>query len=135
MQFTIVSILALAASAAAMPKPQADGGPYGDVTVAQAGDTCGQDLELSCCNSVDQSGDSTNVADGILSGLLSGALEGGDLGLFSGCSKLNVAALIGVSDLLNDQCTQNVACCQHSGTQQDGLVNVGLPCVALDGLL
>ncbi|KAI1637559.1 hypothetical protein F4809DRAFT_316414 [Biscogniauxia mediterranea] len=107
----------------------------GDVTVGQAGDTCGSDLDLSCCDDVDQSGDSVNEASGLLAGALQGVLQDGELGLFSGCSKLNVAALIGLTDMLNSQCKQTPACCQHSGTSQDGLVNVGLPCVALGSVL
>ncbi|KAI5865322.1 hypothetical protein GGS23DRAFT_558719 [Durotheca rogersii] len=108
----------------------------GDVTVGQAGDTCGSELDLSCCDKVDQSGDAINAASGLLAGLLGGALEGGELGLFDGCSKLNVAALIGLTDLLDNQCKQTPACCQHSGMDQgQGLVNVGLPCVALGGIL
>ncbi|KAI0017010.1 hypothetical protein F4780DRAFT_782737 [Xylariomycetidae sp. FL0641] len=134
MRFTIAAIAAFAMGAVAVPTTGSGGIP-GDVTVGQAGDTCGSNFDLSCCNKVDQSGDAVNEASGILSGLLGGGLEGGDLGLFSGCSKLNVAALIGLDDILNSQCKQTAACCQHSGTEQDGLVNVGLPCVALAGLL
>ncbi|KAL7624829.1 hypothetical protein AAE478_004043 [Parahypoxylon ruwenzoriense] len=132
----------------ALAAPQLGGGPGGpegpagippvpgDVTVGQAGDTCGSDLDLSCCDKVDQSGDAINAASGLLAGLLGGALEGGELGLFDGCSKLNLAAVIGVSDLLESQCKQTPACCQHSGMEQeDGLLNVGLPCVALGSVL
>ncbi|KAI8626329.1 hypothetical protein F5Y19DRAFT_478696 [Xylariaceae sp. FL1651] len=136
MQFSVVAVLTFALGALAAPSPQSVGNSIpGDVTIGQAGDTCGEDFELSCCNDVDQSGDSVTEASGILSGLLQGTLEGGDVGLFSGCSKLTVTALIGVDDILNSQCKQTAACCQHSGTSQDGLVNVGLPCVALAGLL
>ena len=93
MHFSIAATLALATGVFASPYPQ--GGTAGvgnDVTIGQAGDTCGSDLELSCCNSVKQTGDSTNVASGLLSGLLGGALENGELGLFNGCSKLSVTA-------------------------------------------
>ena len=41
---------------------------------------------------VDQSGDAINEASGLLAGLLEGGLENADVGLFTGCSKLNVAA-------------------------------------------
>lgn len=61
-------------------------------TIGKAGETCGQDLELSCCNEVDQSDESTNLASGILTRFLGGVLKNGDLGLFSGCSKPSVAA-------------------------------------------
>ncbi|KAI0005671.1 hypothetical protein F4779DRAFT_597925 [Xylariaceae sp. FL0662B] len=163
MQFQVATLLTLAISVLAAPQGGALGGltgsltggltgsggksggsesgaktiptPGNDVTVGQAGDTCGSNFDLSCCNKVDQSGDSVNEASGLLAGLLSGTLENGDVGLFDGCSKLDVAAVIGIDDLLNSQCKQTAACCQHSGTSQDGLVNVGLPCVALGGLL
>lgn len=141
MQFTIAATLAFALGAVAMPQL---GGPPrggnrlppvpGDVTVGQAGDTCGSDLDLSCCNEVDQSGDAVNYAEGLLAGLLTGGLEEGALGLFDSCSKLNIP-IIGIADLLDNQCKQTPACCQHSGMEQDGLLNVGLPCVALGGIL
>ncbi|KAI0814490.1 hypothetical protein GGR55DRAFT_632019 [Xylaria sp. FL0064] len=137
MRFTIATVFTLALGAVAFPSPQAPTYPApGDVTVGMAGDTCGKDMELSCCNKVEQNGDKVTSSDGILAGLLGG--DGGVLGkgeLFSGCSKLTVTALIGVDDLLNSQCKQNAACCQHSGTTQEGLVNVGLPCVALSSLI
>ncbi|KAI1653927.1 hypothetical protein F4813DRAFT_393080 [Daldinia decipiens] len=141
MQFTIVAALTMALGA--LGAPQLGGPPNtnsippvpGDVTVGQAGDTCGSDLDLSCCDKVDQSGDAINTAEGLLAGLLEGALEDATVGLFDGCSKLNVAALVGLSDLLESQCKQTPACCQHSGMEQDGLLNVGLPCVALGSVL
>ncbi|KAI1805093.1 hypothetical protein F4811DRAFT_248959 [Daldinia bambusicola] len=141
MQFTLVTALTFALGALAAP--QLGGRPSnrippvpGDVTVGQAGDTCGSDLDLSCCDKVDQSGDAINTAEGLLAGLLEGALESGELGLFQGCSKLNVAAVIGLTDLLESQCKQTPACCQHSGMEQgDALVNLGLPCIALGSVL
>ncbi|KAI1171927.1 hypothetical protein F4777DRAFT_582478 [Nemania sp. FL0916] len=138
MRFSVVAILSLAMGVMAAPQPQV-ASPYprpgDDVTVEMAGDTCGADMELSCCNNVKQSGDSVNEASGILAGVLSGTLENGDVGLFSDCSKLTVTALIGLNDLLNSRCKQTAACCQHSAPNQEGLVNVGLPCVALGGVL
>ncbi len=92
MRFTIATVLALAAGALAAPQLGGSPGVGNDVTVGQAGDNCGQDLELSCCNNVKQSGDSTSVASGLLAGTLGGILSEGEVGLFSGCSKLNVAA-------------------------------------------
>ncbi|KAI1458963.1 hypothetical protein F4805DRAFT_107884 [Annulohypoxylon moriforme] len=141
MQFTIVTALTFALGALAAPQLGGGMAPArippvpGDVTVGQAGDTCGSDLDLSCCDKVDQSGDAINEASGLLAGLLEGGLENGELGLFDGCSKLNVAAVIGLSDFLESQCKQTPACCQHSGMGQEGLVNVGLPCVALGSVL
>ncbi|KAF2973202.1 hypothetical protein GGR58DRAFT_404343 [Xylaria digitata] len=134
MRFSVAAVFTFALGALAAPTAQGPPGG-GDVTVGVAGDTCGKDLELSCCNKVTQTGDSINEAQGILAGTLTGLLENGDVGIFDGCSKLSVAALIGVQDLLNPTCRQQVACCQHSGTNQEGLVNVGLPCVALDSVL
>ncbi|KAI0871005.1 hypothetical protein GGS24DRAFT_83092 [Hypoxylon argillaceum] len=137
MRFSVAALITLAIGA--MAAPQQGASPYpmpgNDVTVGVAGDTCGKDMELSCCNHVDQSGDSSMEADGILAGALQGVLADGEVGLFSGCSKLSVTALIGLSDLLNQQCKQTAACCQHSGTNQEGLVNVGLPCVALGSVI
>ncbi|KAI1647308.1 hypothetical protein F4815DRAFT_435501 [Daldinia loculata] len=140
MQFTIVAALTMALGA--LGAPQLGGPPNtrippvpGDVTVGQAGDTCGSDLDLSCCDKVDQSGDAINTAEGLLAGLLEGGLEDATVGLFDGCSKLNVAAVVGLDDLLNSQCKQTPACCQHSGMEQEGLLNVGLPCLALGSVL
>ncbi|RYP79367.1 hypothetical protein DL769_002991 [Monosporascus sp. CRB-8-3] len=133
MRFSITALLSLVAGALAVPhQPAAI--PRG-ITVREAGDVCGQNMVLNCCNEIDTSGDSTNVASGLLAGLLQGVLQDGELGLFNGCSDLSVTGLIGVSDLLNEQCTQNVACCQDNDIHQDGLVNVGLPCVAIGGIL
>ncbi|KAI0977576.1 hypothetical protein F4678DRAFT_455728 [Xylaria arbuscula] len=136
MRFTIATVFTLALGALAAPSPQAPKYPApGDVTVGQAGDTCGKDMDLSCCNKVVQQGDSQTDSDGILSGLAGGLLEGANLDLFSGCSKLTVTALIGIDDLLNKNCAQNAACCQRTTQEQSGLVNVGLPCVALSSLI
>ncbi|KAK6833521.1 hypothetical protein PG987_008215 [Apiospora arundinis] len=145
MQFTTVFTLAFATFTAAAPAPASIGDSSttipavgNEVTVGQAGDRCGTEFQLSCCNKADYSGDSVNAATGLLTGTLSGAFGKNGLGLFDGCSKLDITAGIvggGVSDLLNSQCKQTAACCQHSGQEQNGLLNVGLPCVALGGLL
>ena len=138
---TVFTTLGLAIGAIASPMPQ--DGNSGDngfavpasTTIGQAGDVCGSNTQLSCCNTVSQTGDSTNVASGILSGLLQGVLPDSALGLFSGCSKISVPLLIGIDDLLDHQCQQTAACCSHDPNGQSGLVNVGIPCVALSGLL
>ncbi|KAI0196690.1 hypothetical protein EV127DRAFT_85865 [Xylaria flabelliformis] len=137
MRFSVAAVFTFAIGALAAPSPVAQyPAPGNSVTVGQAGDTCGKDFELSCCNKVKQTGDTSSSAEGLLAGALQGGVLGdGDLDLFDGCSKLTVTALIGVDDLLNSHCKQTAACCQHSGTNQEGLVNVGLPCVALGGLL
>ncbi|KAL4864751.1 hypothetical protein BDV12DRAFT_200830 [Aspergillus spectabilis] len=88
--------------------------------------------------------DTTVVADGLAAGLLSNLLGAGSaaegLGAFSGCSKLDVSLLIGVEDILNQQCKQNIACCAGSGASSgasaDGdLVGAALPCIALGSVL
>ncbi|KAL5335808.1 rodlet protein [Aspergillus crustosus] len=111
-----------------------------DVTVKQASDKCGDQAQLSCCNKATYAGDTTEVADGILAGALSNLIGAGSgaegLGLFDQCSKLDVAVLIGVQDLINQQCKQNIACCQSSPSSADGdLIGVALPCVALGSIL
>ncbi|KAL2866254.1 hydrophobin family protein [Aspergillus lucknowensis] len=157
MKFSIAAaVVAFAASVAALPP--ATGGQYAgngvgnkgnsnvrfpvpdDVTVKQASDKCGDQAQLSCCNKAVYAGDSTAVDEGILAGTLSNLLGAGSgaegLGLFEQCSKLNVAAIIGITDLINQQCKQNIACCQNSGTSADGdLIGVALPCIALGSII
>lgn len=100
MQFKIATVVSLVACVLAAPQM---GSPIGvppalgpwaipsDTTIGQAGDTCGSKLALSCCNKVDQSGDSVAAASGLLAGVLQGTLSGKDgLGLFDGCSKLGL---------------------------------------------
>ncbi|KAK6212370.1 hypothetical protein LQW54_005323 [Pestalotiopsis sp. IQ-011] len=134
MQFKLFVVSALAAFAVAAP--QVGGGNNGDVTVGSAGDVCGEDLELSCCNKGDTDDHSTDVASGLLSSLdIAGDLLKG-AAFFGGCSKLDLGlgavAGLGLTDLLNQQCKQSVACCQHSGgAPQQGLINAQLPCVAV----
>ncbi|KAL2859694.1 fungal hydrophobin-domain-containing protein [Aspergillus pseudodeflectus] len=157
MKFSIAAaVVAFAASVAALPPApdaQLAGNGVGnkgnsnvkfpvpnDVTVKQASDKCGDQAQLSCCNKATYAGDTTEVADGILAGALSNLIGAGSgaegLGLFDQCSKLDVALLIGVQDLINQQCKQNIACCQNSGSSADGdLIGVGLPCIALGSIL
>ncbi|OJJ55254.1 hypothetical protein ASPSYDRAFT_159609 [Aspergillus sydowii CBS 593.65] len=154
MKFSIATaIAACAASVVAAPPGQASGNGVGntgnsnvrfpvsqDTTVEQASTKCGDQAQLSCCNEVTYAGDTTTEQQGVLAGALSGLLGQGSgsegLGLFKGCSKLNVAALIGVQDLINKNCQQNIACCQNSPSEANGdLIGVGLPCVALGSLL
>ncbi|KAL4922373.1 hypothetical protein BDW62DRAFT_197053 [Aspergillus aurantiobrunneus] len=110
-----------------------------DVTVKQGSDKCGDKAQLSCCNDVQYGGDSTTVKEGIAAGLLSDLLGSGSasegLGAFSGCSKLDLS-IIGIEDILNQQCKQNIACCANSGSQaNDNLAGVALPCIALGSIL
>ncbi|KAL4805952.1 hydrophobin [Aspergillus unguis] len=104
------------------------------MTVKQASDKCGDKAQVSCCNKATYSGDLTKAQSGILAGALndilggSGASEGA--GLFDQCAGISVVGL------LNDQCKQNVACCQNSPSSADGnLIGLALPCVALGSLL
>lgn len=89
MKFSITAaIFAFAASVAAAP-----GGPHfpvpDDMTVKQAQTKCGDQAKLSCCNKANY-GDTTNVNPGVLSGLLQNLGGNGGLGLFDGCSELNL---------------------------------------------
>lgn len=93
MQFKVATLLSIIALAYAAPQVGTEiPAVPGDITVGQAGDSCGENLSLSCCNKVDQSGDSVNEASGILSGFLGDAFSGEGLGLFDGCSKLDITA-------------------------------------------
>ncbi|KAL4760232.1 hydrophobin family protein [Aspergillus foveolatus] len=157
MKFSIAAaVVAFAASVAALPPAtdsQLAGNGVGNkgnsnvkfpvpdnVTVKQASDKCGDQAQLSCCNKAVYAGDTTEVEDGILAGALSNLIGAGSgaegLGLFDQCSKLDIALLIGVQDLVNQQCKQNIACCQNSPSSADGdLIGVGLPCIALGSIL
>ncbi|KAF3905052.1 Hydrophobin [Arthrobotrys entomopaga] len=143
MQFTkIFALFALTGAGLAVPAGLGGVGalvpsfpaPQG-VTVNQAATTCGQDMSLSCCNDVDLSQDASSQAAGLLGLQLKDVL--GNVGLFGKCNDISIPVLniIPVNNLLNNKCKQNVACCQNSGTTQNGLLNVGLPCVALSSLI
>lgn len=113
-----------------------------DITVKEASSKCGSQAQLSCCNDVDYVGDTKTIQQGVASGILSGLLGQGSgaqgIGAFTGCSKLNVAgeyilffffqlllqtlltciaAVVGVQDILNKECQQNIACCDTSGAE------------------
>jgi hypothetical protein len=94
MRFSLVIVVIVFIFVPVALLPRIGTGIPGDATVGQAGDTCGRDFELSYYNDINQSGDFITEASGILAGLLQGTLEGGQLGLFSGCSKLDVASRI-----------------------------------------
>ncbi|PYI04301.1 fungal hydrophobin [Aspergillus sclerotiicarbonarius CBS 121057] len=146
MRFTAIA-LALASVAIAQPSARtARGGPLfpapHGMTVSQGQESCGDGASLSCCNKATYAGDTTNDNSGLLSGLLGNLLGAGSgsegIGLADQCSKVDLEALdlLGLNDLLNTQCEQNVACCQDSGASADGsLIGVALPCIALGSLL
>ncbi|KAK5996829.1 Rodlet protein [Cladobotryum mycophilum] len=133
-----ITIASVAAAPNVQSYPSSGGPPFDGITVGQAIDACGNNLKLECCNDVDKSVDIDHNAAvfGGLIGSLGGLLDHSHLGIFDQCSTLSVTALIGVDSLLNNHCKQNVACCQDSpSTAAGGLVNAGLPCVALGGVL
>ncbi|RYP45226.1 hypothetical protein DL768_008419 [Monosporascus sp. mg162] len=125
MRFSITAVFALVAGVLAAPPQPA--GVSGGLTVRSDGDFCGQkDTVVSCCNKVENK---KTAAGGLLSGLIQ------DLGLdlFSQCSQLDLTGIIGVSvdELLKDQCSQSIACCQPDDLKQSGLVNIGCIPIAL----
>lgn len=99
MQFTLSAVvLAFAGLAAAMPaENHQQGAPRFSVpdslTVKQAQSKCGNQAQLSCCNSATYAGDTTDINSGILSGALSNLIGAGSgakgLGIFDQCSKLD----------------------------------------------
>ncbi|KAJ5251584.1 hypothetical protein N7489_001994 [Penicillium chrysogenum] len=146
MQFTLsAAVLAFAGLAAAVPAQQA--APRFSVpdslTVEQAQSKCGDQAQLSCCNSATYAGDTTDINSGILSGALSNLIGAGSgakgLGIFDQCSKLDAQIpIIGIAaqDILNQKCKQNIACCANSPSEANNdLVGAGLPCVALGSIL
>ncbi|PYH92239.1 fungal hydrophobin [Aspergillus ellipticus CBS 707.79] len=154
MKFSIAAVLAIAATVSALPGSVGNGvGNKGnsdvkfpvpdDLTVKQAEAKCGDQAELSCCNKATYAGDSTEVSDGILAGTLSNLISGGSgsegLGLFDQCSKLPLQVpiiAVALQDFVNQQCKQNIACCQSSpSSASDDLIGVGLPCIALGSII
>ncbi|RHZ43562.1 hydrophobin family protein [Aspergillus thermomutatus] len=146
MKFTTsIAALLCAVSATAMAVREYSDYPVlpSSMTVSEAAAKCGNQAQLSCCNKAIRSGDTTDIDEGIAAGLLKNVIGGGSgnqgVELFDQCSKLDaqVAVLgIPIQDLLNQQCKQNVACCQSSGADaSDDLVGLGLPCIALGSVL
>ncbi|KAA8645756.1 hypothetical protein EYZ11_012523 [Aspergillus tanneri] len=114
-----------------------------DMTVKEGSDKCGDQAQLSCCNKATYAGDTVDSDNGILAGLLSNLLGSGSgsegAGIFEQCSKLplqvNIIA-IGLQDILNQQCKENIACCQSTGSDANGdLLGLALPCIALGSIL
>ncbi|KAF7125673.1 hypothetical protein CNMCM5793_001912 [Aspergillus hiratsukae] len=141
--FAVVSLLAATALAlpGGAPNPWASGNEY---TVEQAQNKCGTDMVLSCCNKVIKQGDTNTVNSGLLTGLAGGVLGGaGAVGILEGCNKIDLTAPIGIlggavgaQDLLNKQCTQNVACCQGQKSSATGgliVANVA-PCIPIGSI-
>ncbi|KAL4795183.1 hypothetical protein BDV19DRAFT_379072 [Aspergillus venezuelensis] len=135
MKFLALAAATLFTAATATQFPVPDG-----VTVKEASAKCGDKAQLSCCNNAKYGGDTTEVFDGLGAGLLSDILGAGSasdgLGVFDECSKVDISVLIGVEDLINQQCKQNIACCAASpGSADEDLVGATLPCIALGSIL
>ncbi|GIK05001.1 hypothetical protein Aspvir_009100 [Aspergillus viridinutans] len=139
MKFLAVASL-LAATALALPGGHPGVNPIFDssneYTLQQAQNKCGDHTTLSCCNHVSKVGDTTAFNYGVLNGLFGNTLSGPEgVGILSGCQKISVTGFLGLSDLLNKQCQQNVACCQDTKSEASGgIVNVAAPCVALGSI-
>ncbi|GIJ83312.1 hypothetical protein Asppvi_002131 [Aspergillus pseudoviridinutans] len=144
MKFLAVASL-LAATALALPGGAPVGAPVvhpafdssNQYTLQQAQNKCGDKATLSCCNHASKVGDTTAFNYGALNGLFGNTLSGPEgVGILSGCQKISVTGLIGASDLLNNECQQNVACCQDNKSEASGgLINIATPaCVALDSI-
>ncbi|KJZ74696.1 hypothetical protein HIM_05813 [Hirsutella minnesotensis 3608] len=106
------------------------------MTLGEASGICGTRQQVKCCNH-DKSHARPDTArhNGLLSNLLGGLLGGDDLGLVGHCSALDVT-VIGATDLLKKHCQGSIACCDRPRSNTgDGLVNLGLPCVALGSVL
>ncbi|KAF3479759.1 uncharacterized protein GIQ15_06735 [Arthroderma uncinatum] len=84
---------------------------------------CGSNNQVSCCNEHVKK-ISPQTAAGLLPILNN--LDISELSLMKGCSKLDVAALVGIQDLLNSKCKTQVSCCETGDTNQVGLVNANV---------
>ncbi|KAE8352749.1 fungal hydrophobin-domain-containing protein [Aspergillus coremiiformis] len=151
MQFSIAAVLALATAVAALPPASLTSGTgagqkvgnadvrfpvSGDVSTKQASDKCGDNTQLSCCNSVTYAGDQTEVDEGLLAGALSHLIGTGSgsegLGLFKECTNVDVINVLPIQQA----CKSNIACCQRPDSSGTGnLINLGLPCIALGSLI
>ncbi|OJD19215.1 hypothetical protein AJ78_00828 [Emergomyces pasteurianus Ep9510] len=133
MKFSMPAVvLALAAVAVAAP-----GGSYkspnGDIDVNQITKQCGQ-AQVSCCNKQVNTVKGGDTNSGLLNGVLGTVIGGGsEIGIFDQCSKLSVAALIGLADILGGPRCGQVACCQGDSSAE-GLVALNLPCIPIAGL-
>ncbi|EEH21802.1 hypothetical protein PABG_04018 [Paracoccidioides brasiliensis Pb03] len=133
MKFSLTAVvLALATAAVAAP-----GGNYKGAGPREEGPSisrqCGQ-AQISCCNKQISTVNGGDKNSGLLNGVLGTVIgKGGSVGIFDQCSKLSLSALIGVTDNLNSQCKQTVACCQGD-SKAEGLVALNLPCIPIAAL-
>ncbi|PWW73728.1 hypothetical protein C7212DRAFT_365567 [Tuber magnatum] len=138
MRFSIISIIALALSAAVTPLIAPDsnqdvgnkgqnagnsaankGQITGGYAIQQGVQTCGN-AQLNCCNKIEK-GDTTNA------GLLGVMFGSGDIGIQ--CSPINIP-VIGIP--IHKVCDAKAACCQGE-VSQNGLINLG--CLALASII
>ncbi|OAR02720.1 hypothetical protein LLEC1_03345 [Akanthomyces lecanii] len=129
------------------------------MSVGDATEQCGSDYQIYCCNELDDKdkqpqdmlGKPPGGPDGpggpmppgqspkpnLLGGLL-GVVLGPDgivSHLLGQCTRIDVA-IIGAADTLSSQCRARAACCRNTpSVAYGGLVNVALPCIALDSLV
>lgn len=99
MQFILIALGALtAATAVALPQDELAQQRPGNIlhpapdgmTVEQARQRCGHKARLSCCNDATYTGDDTKVNSGVVSDVLGAGAGSQGVGLFSGCSKLDL---------------------------------------------
>ncbi|KAJ0414923.1 hypothetical protein BJY00DRAFT_327355 [Aspergillus carlsbadensis] len=129
MKFHSSFYILLFSAVQALPCNEADAPKFtvpSSMTVQQGSSKCGTQAQLSCCNKVKYGGDTTAIG-GALTNLLGAGSAAEGLGIFTECSKLDIP-VIGVEDILNQQCKQNIACCDKSG-------GGSLPCIALGSIL
>ncbi|KAG9251799.1 fungal hydrophobin-domain-containing protein [Emericellopsis atlantica] len=135
----ITLALSFATSALALvpvPRQALDPNAVGGMTIGEAGRVCGSNLELKCCNQEESSSGVQVPEDrGLLGNLLNGILGEDGLGIFDQCSPLSVTGLIGGTDIVNNHCRQKVACCDSNPVVSGGLINLGLPCIAIGGII
>ncbi|KAF7134054.1 hypothetical protein CNMCM5793_005634 [Aspergillus hiratsukae] len=147
MKFTTsIAALLLAISAAAMEVSERGvtgwGGDYptlpSDMTITEAASKCGDQAQLSCCNKAKRTGDVTDMG-GLLKNALGGGSGNSPVEIFDQCSKLDVKVAVlavPIHDILNQECKQNVACCQSNpGDASGNLLGADLACVALGSVL
>ncbi|PTU19679.1 hypothetical protein P175DRAFT_0534132 [Aspergillus ochraceoroseus IBT 24754] len=98
--------------------------------VDQTQNICGK-AQLSCCNALDSSAHVSKDEENDLLALLGEGLlnNGGVLGKYHGCSPL--VSLVGN---IGEQCDNHVACCNDVSSNNNGVVNVVVPCLPVNVL-
>ncbi|KAJ4153843.1 hypothetical protein LMH87_010313 [Akanthomyces muscarius] len=148
MHFTLAVTTLVAAVTAAPGANVTVASKMATMSVADADEQCGSNYQIYCCNELagkdKKPQDMTSAMapgqtpkPGLLDGLL-GAVVGPD-GLLSHllgqCSRIDVA-VPGAADTLSSQCRARAACCRDTpSVAYGGLINVALPCIALDSIV